>query len=228
MRVKPLAVLDFDGTIARITAYPERAKVGLAEKRMLSRLVEIAETVILTGRPSSFVRKRLDPGKIKIVGLHGNEGRGKPAMLKRLEEKAEKEIRSVKGAFVEKKPCGFAIHYRRTAKKDAKKLSLALKKIFSLAGGKTKIVDGRKAVEFLPENALTKTGVLESMVRENQRRKVVFVGDDTEDCKAISTLKRFKNFRGALIKSREVYCNKGVERIPRGKLAVFLETSLSA
>jgi len=56
---KPLVILDFDGTLARVVPNPAQAKISAKTKAELEKIACVAKVVILTGRPRDFVQRQL-------------------------------------------------------------------------------------------------------------------------------------------------------------------------
>ena len=64
--------LDFDGTLAEIAATPDQARTFPDGAETLARLSdEYALVAVVSGRPASQVRARLDIPKLVIFGLYG-------------------------------------------------------------------------------------------------------------------------------------------------------------
>jgi len=216
---KTTVVLDFDGTLAGIVADPRKAYVGREEKRRLAELASKARVVILTGRPSDFVKKKLAGiGGLAIMGLHGNRPSAKTRQMRRAERLVGKKIAGIRGVLLETKPGGFAVHYRTAhpGKAVGRAIGEARK-----AGkeGKLRIIRGRKTIEFLEESALVKADALEKIVRKRGRAKVVFVGDDQSDYDAIKRCRAYRNFIGVMVENSETgFSPKTARPVARGKL----------
>lgn len=223
---RPLAVFDFDGTLAAITRNPADARIPAASLRQLAKISAVSRVIILTGRQSGFVQPQLRGiGGVKLLGLHGNARLRKGRPLRALEGMAEKLAKKIPGALVEGKPTGFVFHYRK-ARKNERQMKKLLAPLFAAALRAAKTITGRKSFEFLPKGALTKKETLLRLVKRNPGRRVLFVGDDASDCKALLACSRFHNFRGALVRSQETRCGK-VKSIKRGSVFQFALQAIS-
>jgi len=222
---KPIAVFDFDGTLAPIVKRPASARISRQTKKELAGLMLFSRVFILTGRPSSFVKAQLRPLRgVKAIGLHGNEGAKKGAALRELELLARGIAEAEKGIHVEPKPSGFAVHYRNGGKTDAQARKL-LSPLLMKARGRAKVVWGRKACEFLPKGAKTKRETLLGLALRNSQSRVVFVGDDYSDCEAMLACSRLRNFTGALVRSSETHC-RGLRQVQRRDIFRFVKRAL--
>lgn len=223
--MKPLVILDFDGTIVEIAKNPALARVTGKEKLGLEKLSRIADVAILTGRPSTFVRKQIPGRKIRVLGLHGNKNLKRTPALKQAETQVRTMLSGTKGIIFEEKSSGFVVHYRKVPPQNAFKVRRAVESTARKFKGKIKLVDARKAFEFLAHDAKTKKDTLREIVEENKGRLVVFVGDDQSDCEAIKMCSGKKNFFGAMIASSEIGC-KGARKINRKRLFNFLRDTV--
>ena len=72
---------DFDGSLAPIVPDPAKARAVRGAGRVLERLARrYAAVAVVSGRPVSFLAKRLHPRKVRLVGLYGIEERvGSPS-----------------------------------------------------------------------------------------------------------------------------------------------------
>jgi len=117
-------LLDLDGTLAPIAATPESARVPRGTLEALRDLAAQGWTLaIVSGRPSSQVRRLIPIRTVKIFGSHGLEGSWtggrrttlSPPIRKRLASLARdgaKLAATTRGARVERKPAGVAFHDR--------------------------------------------------------------------------------------------------------------------
>jgi len=217
---KPLIILDFDGTLAPIVSTPKHARATPYTLRKLQEFSKRADIIILTGRPRAFVKKQISNLRVRVIGIHGNReksGWKKGAGLFLL---AKRKFNPMKGIMVEKKPMGFAVHYRNVAKSMQGKIERSIR-IFTKTANAT-VVEGRKCFEFLPLGAKKKSDVLLEIIRRNKGRCVLFIGDDQSDAEAVHRAKQHGNFIGILIKSNEVRA-KGIRKINRRNLFSFME-----
>jgi len=216
---KPLVILDFDGTLAPIVPKPGDARIARSTLCKLQALSKDAELAILTGRPQNFVRSQLGGIRIQVIGLHGNrQSRMGHGMLKLL-TLAKKRFTSISGMQIERKPMGFVVHYRNVRKAQLASAERSIRRFAKSTDAK--ILNGRKSFEFLPPGSKTKADALAAIVRRNSRRRVLYIGDDPSDAEAILKARGYRNFSGALIKSKEVGAC-GIRKISRRGLFRFI------
>ncbi len=219
MKKKPLVILDFDGTLAPIVSDPENARIDAENLENLQKVSKEAKVAILTGRPASFVKRQVGP-KIRVLGLHGNKTDAMDQGIEGLKKRAIRLFGKNQGV-VEEKPLGFALHYR-----NAPTLKRSLARFAKTAGKGIRVLKGRKAFEFLPASVRVKAETLESIVKRNPKRRVLFIGDDNSDLEGILRMQKYPNFTGVLVKSREV-SPKGAKTISRSELFSFIENFIS-
>jgi len=216
---KPLVILDFDGTLAPIVPNPEDARIGRGTLRKLFALSKKADLAILTGRPKDFVLRQLGGVRVRVIGLHGNrQSRMEAGMLKLL-ALAKKRFARVGGVRIEKKPTGFAVHYRNVTKAKRAGVEHSIRRFAK--GADAKVLGGRRAIEFLPPGSKAKADSLAGIVQKNSGRLVLYIGDDQSDAEAILRARRRRNFQGALIRSSEVRA-RGIKKISRSELFKFI------
>lgn len=219
MGKQDFAIFDFDGTLAMIARHPGNARIGKREKSSLAALARKCNVFILTGRPAPFVQRQVRGTGAKVLGLCGNPAGRKSAPMKKLESLARLLVRREKGVRIESKPSGFTLHYRNSRLSRAGVLA-KIRGARALAKKCARIIEGRKAFEFLPKGARTKAETLEILVRRAAPSRVVFIGDDQSDCEAIRKCAVHKNFAGALVSSREVECAR-IKKIRRNGIFRF-------
>ena len=114
--------LDIDGTLAPITARPEFTEIPLATRRsLLSLQAGGAVLAALTGRPLPQARRLLRPVRIPCAGSHGAEIAVAPARSIRangalptgMAGLLEQGISRLSGVWLERKPSGYALHWRQ-------------------------------------------------------------------------------------------------------------------
>jgi len=136
---------------------------------------------------------------------------------------AKARFAPIRGIQIEKKPAGFAVHYRNVRKSQLVSAERSIRKFAKITDAL--VLNGRKSFEFLPPGSKTKTDTLVSILRKNSRRLVLYIGDDQSDVEAILGARWHKNFRGALIRSSEVQAG-GIRKISRRELFSFIVESI--
>lgn len=185
-RVLPRAVvvLDFDGTLSPIVARPVDARPLAGFEEVLAELVpRVHRLAIVTGRPASFVRERLDVDGIDVVGLYGLGGAQPldPALLAAVREAASAEA----GAFVEDKGMTVALHVRGTEDPDAalRRLRPVVTSIATAAG--LTVMEGKRVLEVAPAGG-GKGDAIRAMAEG--AAAILVAGDDVADIDAFEAL----------------------------------------
>lgn len=182
----PLLAFDFDGTLAPIVPLPEDAKAPLSIISAMQRLCAIAPVAIITGRSIEDVRPRLGFEPAYLIGNHGAEGLpgNDPALqeaiiagwLASLEAKRDS---LPEGVQIEHKGASLSLHYRL-----ARSRELAAAAIATVVTGLTPLpvlIGGKCVVNLLPPGAPDKHVALTHLLRLENRRSALFVGDDETD-----------------------------------------------
>ena len=209
-------LLDYDGTLTPIVSTPDKAVIPPATKRILSKLARIpgCNLTIISGRALKDVRRMVGLSGINYAGNHGLEIRGpklkfksrifsgSKAVIGRIKRRLKKDIRSIKGAFVEDKGLTLSLHYRLV---DPGRVAV-VKEIFKktlrpyLAKKMVRVTSGKKVFEVRPPVKWHKgKAALWFIRRERGILKkspfVFYLGDDVTDEDAFRAVKS----RGATI-----------------------------
>jgi trehalose 6-phosphate phosphatase len=185
-------LLDMDGTLIDIAPTPEAVVVPPALPPVLRALrTKLGGALaIVSGRPVEQVEALLPDTVTAIAGEHGGAIRFAPgAPLQRLAlpdvphtwiAAAEQAVAQHPGALFERKPRGFALHYRRAPEAGAA-LEAAAHTI--IAGTDThRVLPGAMVWEVKPRGADKGTAVAALMARRPFTGRVpVYVGDDVTD-----------------------------------------------
>lgn len=163
--------VDFDGTICAIKKNPKKVVVSKKAVNVLKKLGKKARVIILTGRETKFVEKKLRG--FQVIGLHGETKPRKPVLLSKLAKTLEKNVRAIKGAFVERKINSVVIHYRNASKTGKRKAQEIASKTSEKGFRK---LFGKQVIEFIDEKARNKS----SAVKKTLGIPIVF-GDDVTD-----------------------------------------------
>jgi len=177
-------VLDFDGTLSPIVTRPGDARPLAGFEEVLTDLVpQVLRLAIVTGRPATFVRERLDVDGIDVVGLYGlGEAQPlDPAVLAAVREAASREP----GSFVEDKGMTVAVHVRAAADPEAALQRLRPAVASIAAAGGLAVLDGKRVLEVAPA-AGGKTDAVRALAEG--AAAVLVAGDDVADVEAFEAL----------------------------------------
>jgi trehalose-phosphatase len=201
-----LLCLDYDGTLAEITADLDDARpvVGVRQelRRLLSREDKIA-IAIVTGRTIAAVKRLLgiDRG-LFFSGVHGLEfdrpGSGEElfipeALACQRELEAVRHWLSInvpegKGFRIEDKQCAVGLHYRLAQAEDAKDVSTRLERFVANETPGLKLVHLKMLVEVMPRAATKGRALLALKTQVPSSYVTAYFGDDTTDEDAFAVL----------------------------------------
>lgn len=200
-----IVACDFDGTLAPIVSHPSEARVLPRAEEALQALQEASgvRVAILSGRASaSLAETRLRfEGRI-VVGSHGGEILGLPGAedaggetatseererMQRVLSVFEPRVATLPGAWIERKPFGFAVHTRGVS--DEAVAQQLLDELAEAVRNEAEvwIRDGKRVREF----AVRRTDKGEALRRIRAAlpdAAVLFVGDDVTDEDAMRVL----------------------------------------
>lgn len=191
---------DFDGTLAPIVADPAAAAPLPGTTEALGEMAgRLAKVAVVSGRPVSFLARRLGPAAAKgveLYGLHGLErwdGKG-PSPVREAaawagpvsEARTEAESEAVPGLEVEDKTYSVTLHWRRaldpaTVGAAAGPLARRLARAHGLVAR-----PGKASVELVPPLSIDKGTVVAAL--GSGLGLAAFIGDDLGDVRAFEAL----------------------------------------
>ena len=196
-------MFDFDGTLAPIMSYPQRARLGARTYCILETVARHFPVAIITGRALSDVQARVSISRISFAGNHGLEWsvRGKtrrvpipPRMqrsLRIIRVRMQSLARRYRGAVLEDKMHTLSLHYRHVLPSNHAAVRAEVKKA-ARETGNLRLLGGTYIVNILPAVHRDKgTAAREMYVALAGRKRPVpvFVGDDVTDEDAFRALK---------------------------------------
>lgn len=192
---RKIFLLDYDGTLAPLTLYPQEANPSNNIKDILLQLSEKPDTkvVIISGRPASTLEEWLGELPITLVAEHGSiikEQDGMWVDLNQEEANWKKEILPVMqtfvnrcvGSFIEEKRHTLAWHYRNTLPGVGFERSRELINNLQVLVSNThlQVIDGNKVVEIKPTGY--DKGIIANRLASNYSADFICcIGDDTTD-----------------------------------------------
>ena len=198
---RPFGLLsDLDGTLSPIAPTPDAASVPESIRAALARLTERVDLLALvSGRPAGEVAAELGLPQAVIFGNHGFEswrdGRiDRPpdvqpfqARLAELVSLAQSALRDP-GIEIEDKTVTASIHYRESPRPEAARRQI-LDWLGPVARARGLVVtEGRRVVEVRPPLGYNKGTAVNSLIRDNGLRGVIYLGDDRTDLDAFRVL----------------------------------------
>lgn len=186
---------DFDGSLAPIVPDPSKARAVRGAGRVLERLARrYAAVAVVSGRPVSFLTKRLHPRKVRLVGLYGIEERvgrslrilpevsAARASIDRAAERLRAELDDVDGVFIEHKGLAVSVHFRRARDKDAAlERAIPVVELVARDEGLASVTRGRLVLEISPPVQVDKGDVVRRVIDEKSLAGALVVGDDVGD-----------------------------------------------
>jgi len=193
-------LLDFDGTLVALRKLPSDTQpLDLPLRRILRRLAahEHVDVYIISGRPLAQLRRLAPVRALRLLGLHGWEGREVPPLeeerrlLRIAKELLEERLRRAPGVWVEDKGLGLAVHYRGASPQEVALARGRVRGVLKTVAPTIHILRGHKLWELLPRQINGKGSAVSALVSRLPRRTLaIFVGDDTSDELAFKVLPR--------------------------------------
>ena len=195
-------VFDYDGTLTPLVAHPRLAQLDPALRDVLARLVATPRVAV------GVVSGRGLDDLIGMVGLEGlsyggstglelelagerripTEALESRALLDALRAAVEICLAAYPGAWVEKKPFGFTVHYRQLARDRIKPLRAEMAALLEPHAGGLHVLDGPMAIEVVPAIEQDKGTALRAIVThgDDEPATVLFAGDAANDAPALA------------------------------------------
>ncbi len=194
-----LVAADFDGTLSPIVESPDLAQVDTGSLAALKALAAMADThvAIVSGRSLADLACRVgDARGIHLIGSHGSELQGRVAAaptaaavasLSKARECIQRIADRTPGSLVEIKPTGCALHYRNVNEGAA---ATSVNELLAAAAGWPDLYvrHGKKVVEVSAVKA-NKGEAVQSLRRDMDASRVLYVGDDLTDEDVFATLR---------------------------------------
>lgn len=185
VRVQPLLVFDFDGTLSPIVRDPGAAAIRPGTRALLRVTALLYPCAVVSGRRRDDVLARLaGVPLVGVVGNHGAEpGFGPVDRSPRGEVEAwvgalRRGLARRPGVVIEDKHLSVAVHYRNSPERSATRRAI-LDVARTLRGAR--VFGGRAVVNVVPGDSHDKGDAVARLLRRASRRAAVFVGDDATD-----------------------------------------------
>jgi trehalose 6-phosphate phosphatase len=191
--------LDFDGTLVNLRNHPKDVRVPAEVPQALNRLVQHmnVSVALVSGRSVATLRALLDVKGARYFGLQGAERDGKlPAIsgttrraVSLVKRAAQRELRKLRGIWIEDKQLTFSVHYRRASAATVRAASDALSAILERHGNSLHTLDGNCVWEVLPAEVRGKSEAPQAVLAELPRKTAsICIGDDGTDEVAFAAL----------------------------------------
>jgi trehalose-phosphatase len=190
--------LDFDGTLTRLRRRPEdvppldlltrRLLHGLARRRWL-------DVYVISGRRLADLRSLVQVPSVRLLGLHGWEGRGLPPLRKERElvQRAKRLLRArlpkTTRIWLEDKNLGLAVHYRGATREEVRAARPLVRGVLEHFKPHLRLFEGKKVWELLPGAVGGKGSAVRRLLGKSRQPVLpIFVGDDAADESAFAAL----------------------------------------
>ncbi|EDS32887.1 trehalose-6-phosphate synthase 1 [Culex quinquefasciatus] len=199
-------ILDYDGTLAEITAHPNLTQMTPQMKSTLQNIANSGKAfvAVISGRDVYGVKEKIGIENIVYSGNHGLEvlypdgtkhNQGIPKEIAdnftKMIDQLTKEL-AKDGAWVEDKKVSLTFHYRQVDAKLVPELEVRAKQIIESYGYRANqahaAVEGKPPIKW--NKGLAAEYILTDSFDTNWRqRKVIFAGDDTTDEDVMQAIK---------------------------------------
>ena len=195
-------VFDYDGTLTPLVAHPRLAHLDPGLRDVLARLAATPRVTV------GVVSGRGLDDLIGMVGLEGLSYGGSTGLelelagerripievlasrplLNRLTGATERRLPAYPGAWVEKKPFGFTVHYRQLAPDRIEPLRAEIAALLEPHAADLHVLDGPMAIEVVPAIERDKGTALRAIVAHsgNEPATVLYAGDAANDAHALA------------------------------------------
>jgi trehalose 6-phosphate phosphatase len=192
--------LDFDGTLVALRRRPGDVKpLDLPLRKVLRSLVRSKRLTlyVISGRRLAELRRLVPVRGIRLLGLHGWEGRDVPPLNeeRRLLQKAGQLLAhclsSTPEIRLEDKGLGLAVHYRGASPRAVRLARTAVREVLRALKPRIHMVRGHQVWELLPRQIQGKGAAVSALLsRFPQSTLAIVVGDDATDESAFKALPR--------------------------------------
>lgn len=208
---------DFDGSLAEITPDPPDARAIRGASKALERLArKFAVVAVISGRPVSFLARRLHARHVRMVGLYGIEERigrslrvlpevqAARARVERTAERLEQDLTVFDGVWVENKGLAVSVHYRNARDPQATLAKTEpIVTAIALDEGLAPLTRGRMVLEVAP-TAVDKGAVVLALIEEKGLTAAFAAGDDIGDIPIFEAIAGLPLFLRVVVRSSEV------------------------
>lgn len=201
-----MLLFDYDGTLVRFAPHPRLALLPPETRRVLARLARVpgVHVGVVSGRSLANLDRHLGVPGLALSGTSGLEIRvggrrlvppGNRRWQGRVADVAARMVPAIsgyRGAWVEKKPLGVALHYRALELSQRRSAVCAARRAIGKDSRWFIEVGGPLAVEWTPDVGWTKGAAVRKIVRiaAPSRPLVLFAGDSQNDAPAFAEVRR--------------------------------------
>jgi trehalose 6-phosphate synthase/phosphatase len=197
-----LVALDFDGTLAPLVDRPDEARALHTARQGIDALLAAPDTrvAIVSGRALVSLQQAAEPtGDVLLTGSHGVELQldsggvqldlleSELEQLDTLAAILERVAGPVEGAWVERKPAGFALHTRLLSQSAGNALQKRVRQKVDSELPAMTVREGKNVLEFAVRSG-SKGDALRRLRQHTDATAVLYAGDDITDEDAFAVL----------------------------------------
>jgi trehalose-phosphatase len=199
--------LDFDGTLAPLVNDPAQATLPAATRAVLKNisLLPNVSVAIISGRPLSFLLKKVALPRLTYAGNHGLEIRyanGKKEvhpsarrtrlLMQKIFKNLKQHTRYIPGVFVENKRWSLTFHLRRIPMSQRSMAEHKFNEIVApfIKQGKIRVTVAKLALEVRPATDCNKGTTALKLLVQTGKPLPIFFGDDPTDEFAFEVLRK--------------------------------------
>jgi trehalose 6-phosphate phosphatase len=190
--------VDFDGTLTPLRERPSDVPpLDPSWRRILRRLARCKRLTFyaISGRQLAELRKLVPVPGVRLLGLHGWEGRDVPpldkerGLVRKARQLLQQRLSKIPQIWLEDKGLGLAVHYRGAPLRSIRLARPIVPNVARILGPHIHILRGDKVWEILPRQIDGKgTSVRALLSQEPPGMLPIFVGDDLTDEHAFAVL----------------------------------------
>ena len=190
--------IDFDGTLVPLRRRPSNVKpLALVSRRILRWLAghKRLTLYVISGRRLPELRKLAPVPGVRLLGLHGWEGRDIPPLdeerrlLRRARQLLDQRLPDTSQIWLEDKGLGLTVHFRGAPQRAVRLARPIVLEVLRVLGPRLHMVQGHKVWELLPRQIDGKgSAVCALLAKLPPRTLPIFVGDDATDESAFAVL----------------------------------------
>lgn len=174
---------DYDGTLAPLVDDPARATMQPETAALLGAVARLYPCVVISGRSRASVGRLLNGLSLACtVGSHGLECNSDSVVPTEQAagwfEGLQRELASLPGVRVERKPASVTVHYRLSPQ-PLEALAVIRRTVNRLTG--VRRIYSKDAVDVLPEDPRNKGTALRDILCQLGCCQALYVGDDATD-----------------------------------------------
>ena len=216
--------VDFDGTLVPLRERPtDVPPLDPSWRKILRRLARCKRLTfyVISGRRLADLRKLLPVPGVRLLGLHGWEGRDVPpldkerGLVRQARRLLQQRLSKIPQIWLEDKGLGLAVHYRGAPPQSVRLARPIVLDVAKILGPHIHIIRGDKVWEILPHQIDGKGSAVRALLSQEPPSTLpIIVGDDLTDERAFAVLPRGLTVRvGKNLRTRARYLLRDPEEV---------------